>query len=191
MYSADGFLCHISTKGIREMERHMFEKGHMVVCGNNGVCRIEKISKLDSIDSEVLYYIMQPVYEKSSTVYIPVEGHSTPIRNIMTKDEAMDFIKKIPTISEIELAGDRERESQYKACMEPAQTEGWVRIIRTLYRRNEERAAAGKKTINMDERYMKMAKNCLYGELAVSLGMKKDEVEAFIESILDKDEENA
>ena len=50
MYSADGFLCHISTKGIREMERHMFEKGDMVVCGNNGVCRIEKISKLDSID---------------------------------------------------------------------------------------------------------------------------------------------
>ena len=49
--------------------------------------------------------------------------------------------------------------------MEPAQTEGWVRIIRTLYRRNEERAAAGKKTINMDERYMKMAKNWLYGEL--------------------------
>ena len=43
MYAADGFLCHISTKGIREMERHMFEKGDMVVCGNNGVCRIEKI----------------------------------------------------------------------------------------------------------------------------------------------------
>lgn len=179
------------VKSIREMEKNMFEKGDMVVCGNNGVCRIEKISKLDSVDSEVLYYIMQPVYEKSSTVYIPVEGHSTPIREVMTKDEAMDFIKNIPDISEIELGSDRERESQYKACMEPAQAEGWVRIIRTLYRRKEERAAAGKRTNNLDERYMKMAKNCLYGELAISLEMKKDEVEAFIESILDKDEQKA
>ncbi|MGN0408590.1 MAG: CarD family transcriptional regulator [Bacteroides sp.] len=162
----------------------MFEKGDMVVCGNNGVCKIEKISKLEGMDNDIVYYIMRPVYEKSSTVYIPVESHKTPVRKMMNKDEALAFIKEIPEIGTLTLNNEKQREEQYKACMQNAECKGWVTIIKTLYERNNARLTSGKKIISMDERYMRMAKNCLYGELAVSLDIEKDKVESYIEKIL-------
>lgn len=163
----------------------MFNKGEMVVCGSNGVCLIQKISKMDGMDNDMLYYIMQPVYEKRSTVYIPVDNHKTPIRKIFTKEEANDFIKSIPDIKPLEIDNEKQREQLYKSCIAPAQCEGWVSLIKTLNNRNEERIAAGKKIISLDERYMKTVKNCLYGELAISLGISKDEVEGYINKLLE------
>ena len=56
----------------------------------------------------------------------------------------------------------------------------WVRIIKTLYFRKKERIAQGKKVTSVDEHYLKLAENQLYGELSVVMGMEKDELEDFI-----------
>ena len=47
----------------------------------------------------------------------------------------------------------------------------------------------GKKLASVDERYLKMAEDSLYGELAVALDIEKDEVEKFIASHIEEKEE--
>ncbi len=158
----------------------MFNKGDMVVCGNNGVCLIEKISTIDGGVNNQVYYIMRPIYERNSTVYIPVESHKTPMRRIFSKEEAKEFIVTIPEIEELEIVNEKQREEQYKACMATAECKAWVTVIKTLNKRSSERQKSGKKAISMDERYMRMAKDCLYGELAVSLSIPKEKVEDYI-----------
>jgi CarD family transcriptional regulator len=55
----------------------MFEVGDYIVCGSNGICEVQNVSTIDipDVDPERLYYILQPVYKKSSVVYIPVDRY--------------------------------------------------------------------------------------------------------------------
>ena len=55
-----------------------------------------------------------------------------------------------------------------------------MKIIKTLYLRKKSRLAEGKKVTAVDEKYLKIAEANLYGELAIALEMKKDEVESYI-----------
>lgn len=55
-----------------------------------------------------------------------------------------------------------------------------IRIIKTLYKKRQTRVAEGKKITSGDERYLHLAQEYLYGELAIPLEMEKNEVEAFI-----------
>jgi CarD family transcriptional regulator len=56
----------------------------------------------------------------------------------------------------------------------------YVRIIKTLYLRNQARIAEGKKVTVADKKYLNMAEEYLYGELAIPLEIDKNEVEWFI-----------
>ena len=56
----------------------------------------------------------------------------------------------------------------------------WVKVLKSLYHRKQECIANGRKVAVTDERFYKEAEDHLYGELALSLGIEKDEVEDFI-----------
>ena len=56
----------------------------------------------------------------------------------------------------------------------------WISMIKALYLRRKDRLEQGKKMTDLDERYFKTAEDNLYSELALSLGMKKDEMVSYI-----------
>ena len=56
-----------------------------------------------------------------------------------------------------------------------------MKIIKTIYLRRKSRIEEGKKLTYSDEKYYKMAEDNLYGEVAVTLSMTKEEAKAFIE----------
>ena len=53
-------------------------------------------------------------------------------------------------------------------------------MIKTINVRREKRLAQGKKVTAGDERCLHAAQENLFGELAVSLGIEKNEVESYI-----------
>jgi CarD family transcriptional regulator len=89
-----------------------------------------------------------------------------------------------PAVVEVE----RQRENYYRTYMDKAVCSSWVALIKYLYKRNNERIAAGKKIISLDERYMRMAQNCLHGELAAALEVPREQVDSIIQQILDDGE---
>ena len=56
-----------------------------------------------------------------------------------------------------------------------------VKIIKTLYVRQEQKLAEGKKNTAGDEKYFHIAEERLYGELAISLDMDKKDVKEYVE----------
>ena len=52
----------------------------------------------------------------------------------------------------------------------------WVRLIKCIYERKLSRVESGKKVTATDEKYMRMAEDALYSEIAVALGTSKDKV---------------
>ncbi|MBQ4537561.1 MAG: CarD family transcriptional regulator [Lachnospiraceae bacterium] len=160
----------------------MFEKGEYVVCGNKGVCLVEDITTLNisGVDKEREYYILKPVYMSGSTVYVPVDATKESIRRILSKEEAGALIREIPDIPLITSTNDKMLEQEYRGCIKSNSCEEWIRIIKTIYLRKQKRIEAGRKVTAVDAKYFKLAEENLYGELAVVLGMPRNEVESYI-----------
>ena len=81
---------------------------------------------------------------------------------------------------------EKQRELTYKECLKQNTCEDYVRIIKTLYLRKQDRLSKGQKVIGLDERYLKQAEEFLYGELSIALGIKKEEVQAYITEEIEK-----
>lgn len=165
----------------------MFEVGDYIVCGNNGICLVQDISTIDiaDVDKDRLYYILQPVYTKSSVVYIPVDNDKIVMRKVLTKDQVNELIQHIPEIETIVEMNDKLREERFKECMKNHDCTDWIKVIKTLYLRRMERMKKGQKVTATDARYLKSAEENLYCEFAMALGIEKQEVEAYIGRCID------
>jgi len=166
----------------------MFKKGEYVVCGNNGICKVTDVTTLNMAGTpkDRVYYILKPVYAEASTVYIPVDNHKVALRAALTEKDVYKLIKKIPDLDLIWVENDKQRELTYKECLKKNSCEDYVRIIKTLYLRKQDRLAKGQKIIGLDERYLKQAEDLLYGEVAVALGIEKQGVQAYITEEIEK-----
>jgi len=160
----------------------MFEKGELIIYGNKGICAVSDIATLDIAGAVKgrLYYILIPQNQKDSKIFVPVDSKKTIMRKLISKEEAKQLIESIPEIQEIWVENDKLREEKYKECMRTCECKDWVRIIRTLYMRMQQRIAEGKKVTATDERYFKMAEESLYSELSIALDVPKSEMEQYI-----------
>ncbi len=169
----------------------MFKKGEYVVCGNKGVCVVEDITTLDisGVDKKREYYILKPVYMPGSTVYVPVDTAKESMRSVLSRAEADQLISGIPDIPLITITNDKLLEQEYKGCMKANSCEELIRIIKTIYLRKQKRLEAGRKVTAVDAKYFRLAEETLYGELAISLGLSRDEVEAYITGEMERHSE--
>ena len=161
----------------------MFKVGDYVVYGLNGVCRVEEIGpmNLSGVDNGKDYYTLMPLYTRGSLVYTPVDNKKVIMRSVISKKQACSLIDEMKDIEELEVVDDKRRELVYKEAVKSCDCRELIRIINTVLKRKEERLAQGKKMSACDERYLKQAKESLFGEFAVSLKIDKDEVQEFIE----------
>ena len=158
----------------------MFKVGDYVVYGNTGVCRIEDIGPLSIGSSDKDYYTLVPVYGRNSRLYVVVDSDKVVIRPIMTKQESDALIDEMENIDTLWIGDEKKREEIYKETMKTCDCKAWVQILKTLYVRKMDRQAKGKKVTSSDERYLHLAEDNLYGELAFSLEMPKEKVGEFI-----------
>ncbi len=142
----------------------------------NEVCFIKEIRKRFIGGKD--YYVLSPSSDSSLTIHLPIDEHIR-LKPIMTKQEAMNFIKSIPSILPI-ACNDKTLESEYKALLRTEEKKDLVRIIKTTYFRNQERLKAGRRVGEKDETYFNKAEKLLYNELAVSLGMNFEETKEFV-----------
>lgn len=160
----------------------MFEIGDFIVYGNNGICEVKDITTISMKDApkDRLYYLLSPLHRKESKIFTPVDNGKTVMRAVLTKEEADALIDDIPDIEELWVSNDKLREEKYKETMRSCECRNWIKIIKTLYLRKQERIAQGKKTTAMDDRYLRMAEDNLYSELAFALGIPRDEMNQYI-----------
>lgn len=159
----------------------MYKAGEYVVKPNTGICRIEEIVEMDLTGDGVRnYYLLRPVNDVRSTLYVTVDADRKRLRLAMNEDEARDFIGNIADIEEVWVENDKMREQRYKEAFRSNEAAELVAIIKNLYTRGQERLAAGKKITATDDKYFQQAENILYTELAFSLQIDKDDVRELI-----------
>ena len=160
----------------------LYKKGDYIVYDTTGVCLVKDITTIDlnDVPKDKLYYILEPVGTNGGKVITPVENNKSTMRYVLTKEEAYKLINDMKDLEELWVSDSKQREIKYKEALRTCDCREWVRMIKLLYMRREDRLHQGKKMTEMDERYMRKAKENLYGELSIPLGIPISEVEPFI-----------
>ena len=165
----------------------MFQKGDYIIYGSSGVCQVNDITVPDFLgESTTEYYVLTPVRD-TGTIYAPVNTKKF-MRSIITKEQAMELIRQIPSIQkeEVKERDHRFLAQHYKQTLDSHDVSDLVQLIKTIYLKNEDSALRGKRPTNTDMQYMKKAEDLLYSELSVALDIPFGEVEGFIAKEIEK-----
>ena len=109
-----------------------------------------------------------------------MDNQRVVMRPILTEDETEQLMKALPDIAPLTISDEKTVEVLYKHSLSSCDSVRWVQVIKTIHQRKQSRLKAGKKITAVDDRYMRIAKDNLYGELAVVLHKKPDEISSYI-----------
>lgn len=156
----------------------MFHVGDYIVYGSNGICRVEEITHPDiaGIDADRLYYVLVPEKTRDSRLFCPTDNSRVVLRSVISAEEADALMKEVKGIEPLQVESERMRDDSYKKAMKSCDLRQCVQVIKALLIRKQEREAHGKKVTVTDERYMKLAEDGLYSELALVLGKEREEI---------------
>lgn len=171
----------------------MFQKDELIMCGGHGVCRVVNITgnPIDRLDKVRKYYVLEPVFEKGSTVYTPVDNSKVVMRKIMNKKEANDLIRQVSDMEVVWIQEEKGREQMYKEAIRTYDSNSLARIVKTLYLRRQSRLDSGKKVLSSDEQYLHKAEELLYSEMSLALSLPKETVEAYVKKEVNREKSRA
>lgn len=164
-----------ARKTERSIRYHLNES---VMYGAAGVCRITEISEQRFGGSRANYYVLKPVYNTTSTIYIPVENQSltAKMRRVLSAEEIYELIEAMPNEQPIWIDQDTLRREAYLEILKSGDREKLVRLIKTLHLRQQTQAEKGRKLHAADDRILKDAEKILHEEFAHVLHIKREEV---------------
>lgn len=161
----------------------MFAVNDYVVYSGNGVCKVDAICtpKLGGIDTSELYYVISTVGVRNNVkIYVQVDNPKVSIRKIMSKEQAEKIIDSMPSIETIWTADEKNREKSFTQAVNSCDCRDWIKIIKTMYQVNLKSDIQSKTRSRIGEVYVKAAREKLFGEFALSLGVPVEEVEGYI-----------
>lgn len=165
----------------------MYQINDYVVYGNEGVCQIEAIEKLDFTKSgkETAYYVLQPV-SRNGKVYTPVDT-KVFMRPVISKETAKALISQIPSIK-AETGGPTNAailKNKYTETLQENNCEDLIQLIKSIYHKGDIAQEKNKKMGQTDKFFLRKAEDLLYGELAVVFDMSTGRVREYVENKLE------
>ena len=176
------------------MEGNRFAKGDYVVYGSNGTCLIEDVRLVKfALDvREILYYILKPMKNDESTIYIPADNEMLvgKLRRVMTKDE-IDSLLLGMRDKEIEWNNDRRsRMEQLRTILVDGVTQKLLLMIRCIYMKKRELTEQGRKLSTTDENILKSAEKLVEDEFSYVLDIPQSDVGRYIRNLLHVSDED-
>lgn len=168
----------------------MYQVGQFILYGRTGVCRVDgTISKTVPGEKPArLYYVLHPVYQNGS-IWAPVdsvENRTIFTRPVMSRDEAQALMERLPTLTAEPYYNPNQSQLReyYRQQLESLSGENLALLICSIYRKKQRAKAENRKPGTVDEQAFHDAENILYGELAISLGLDREEVKGYIDKTL-------
>lgn len=160
----------------------MFRIDEKVVYGNSGVCIISAVTSRVFKGKSVEYYVLKPIENMSSTVYVPLHNQSlvSKMKRIMTRDEVDQMIMELTENSIEWIAQDNVRRDRFRSIVKSGERKNIMSLIRTLYIKQSELKELGKKMHVADLDILKEAQKVLHDEMAYVLDIETTDVADYI-----------
>ena len=170
------------------MTTQTFRKTDYVFYASNGICLIEDIREISFVRGEPkkLYYILKPLGDKNSTIYIPQDNEVLlgKIRNIITKGEIEAIITDVKK-NDIEWIDDRKlRSASYRELLANPHPAVLLPLIKGISKKNLELSEIGKKLASTDREAFENSLRYVKDEFAFALGIESAGIDDYIENAL-------
>ncbi len=160
----------------------MFACDEYVFHESGGVCRIDDVclAPLEHMASDRLYYVMKPIHEPNSVIYIPVDSTQIFLRRLMTKEQAEELLDRIPFVRTIDEDNAKLLRAKYIELMKLHDPVEWVRVIKTVYVRADQQNDRGRRLSDTERSFAENAKRHLHTELSLALDIPFEKMEDYI-----------
>jgi len=163
----------------------MFQKGEYVVYGNLGVCQVRDLvtRQFEGLDAAHPYYVLEPVYQ-GGTLYVPADNPKISLRPVISAEEANRLIDAIPTTESkaFHSRSAQELSAHYEQALQSHNCKDLIELTMSIYNKKTFLAKQNKKFGRVDEHFLKQAEDTLNGELAIALGISREEVPGYIKA---------
>ena len=160
----------------------MHSVNETILYGTHGICKITDIEERDFTGTKKVYYVLKPVKDEKSTIYVCVHNEKAvkQMRQIMSADEIHEMIQSMPEETTEWIENKNERNEKYKEILNSGDRYALVKMIKSLYLHRQQQKELGKKLHLTDEKFFKDAERMLYDEFAAALNIKPEQVLPFI-----------
>ncbi len=160
----------------------MFEVGSMVLYGSVGVCTVQSIAHKEVGGVSGEYYVLEPVYRKKSTVFVPLDNERLTgrMRGILSAEELFALVDAVSDEPAMWIEDETERKATYRNVISRGDCMELMRLVKTLNAHKEKQEERGKKLHACDDRYLKTAEKMINDEFALVLGIDPDQVQAYL-----------
>ena len=164
----------------------MFSVNEKIHYGGSGVCVIQEIATMRFGRTREKYYVLKPVYQNASVIYVPVENQQlvSKMRPVLSREEVDRLIEGLAEIPTAWEEDPQARKASFDALLRSNECRSLIVIIKTLHAQKERRQADGKTLHVADETYLREAQRLLYDEFAGALEIQPTQVHAYIQSKL-------
>lgn len=159
----------------------MYQKNDHVNYGVHGICRIDDIRKmsLNPTAGEQLYYILKPVSQESSTIYIPVTNEKLVerMRPVLSKEQIDEIICSVKD-QKMEWIDDRKKRlAQFQEILSKRDERELLLLASCLYMKSE---TSEKGLSNGEREMLKKVENIITHEFAFSLNLSNGSIAGYI-----------
>ncbi len=163
----------------------MFKVNDLVVYENGGVCSVEEIGSPDFVKDDEVYYKLQPIYDKSGTIYVKAKNNTHVIRPLISKDEATGYLEELSQIEPMYSSNDKERDREFKEALHSCECRAWFSMLKGIIKEKNRRIGVGKKLNMSDDRNMQKVGKLLTSEYSAVLDISFDEAKKMLEGLLE------
>ena len=167
----------------------MFCAEEIIIYGGYSVCKIAEITQKELDGKMVDYYVLKPVFNPDSTVFVPVNNDMLKKRmhKIICRDDAHSLIRSMSQIEKIWIDSENARKEKYKDILARRERDELVGLIKALHIHKQQQSEKKRRLHISDERFLKEAEKTLCEELAFVLEIPPDEVPILIRKQLQAD----
>lgn len=171
----------------------MFRPNETVLYGAQGVCQVEGIIQKEVNGHAMDYYVLKPVYNVNSVIYVPVQNTALTdkMRRVLAADEIRAIIRTMPQGDSLWIEDENERKIKYREILTRGDRRELIQLIKALYLHQQDLQKKGKRLHSSDERFLKDAEKMLYDEFALVLHIQPEQVLPFILNQLKEEEGGA
>ncbi len=166
----------------------MWKTGDHVVHRRDGVCRIAALEDLAlTSDGPKTYYILTPLYENASRLYVPFDRADQILRDVLTKEEIDSLILGLKDSGPDHwISDEKTRQRTLSEIVKTGSEESLLKMVATLFLKKMEQTEKGRKFHATDEHILNEAEKMINREFAFVLGIEPDSVPDYIGSRMEE-----
>lgn len=146
----------------QKLVREMFQKDDMVRYGAYGVCKVEDITEKNFNGEAIRYYVLRPIYNDTSTIYVPIHNHALTqnMRKVLSKEELQSLIQTMPHEESLWIENEEVRKAQYQEVLASGNRTGLIGMLKALYLHQREQQEKGDGCICQTITFLRKRKKC-------------------------------